>query len=86
MKYLFSYIHLNPVKLIDPAWKENGIKDFNDSYNFLQKYEYSSYQDYLNINRIQGVIIDKKALPEYFENKNEVENEIFDWLDYKKPK
>ena len=24
LKYLFSYIHLNPVKMIDPAWKERG--------------------------------------------------------------
>ena len=26
-KYLFSYIHLNPIKLVNPKWKENGIKD-----------------------------------------------------------
>ena len=83
LKYLFSYIHLNPVKLIDPAWKENGVKDFNDSYNFLQKYEYSSYQDYLNVDRVQKVIINIKALPEYFVDKSAVENDIFDWLDFR---
>src|SRR3989344_52802 len=26
LKYLFSYIHLNPIKLIESKWKENGIK------------------------------------------------------------
>jgi len=84
LKYLFSYIHLNPVKLIDPAWKENGIRDFNDSYKFLQNYEYSSYLDYLGVDRIQGKIIDKVALPGYFKDKDAVETEIFDWLTYKK--
>ena len=29
LKYLFAYIHLNPIKLINPEWKENGIKDKN---------------------------------------------------------
>ncbi|MFZ2038866.1 MAG: transposase [Minisyncoccia bacterium] len=84
LKYLFSYIHLNPVKLIDPAWKENGVRDFNDSYNFLKQYEYSSYLDYLNDDRVQKVIIDQKTLPEYFVDRNAVENEIFDWLNFKK--
>ena len=27
LKYLFSYIHLNPLKLIDKNWKEKGIKN-----------------------------------------------------------
>ena len=27
LKYLFSYIHLNPIKLIQRDWKENGIKN-----------------------------------------------------------
>jgi hypothetical protein len=27
LKYLFAYIHLNPVKIIDSKWKEEGIKD-----------------------------------------------------------
>ena len=27
LKYLFSYIHLNPIKLIDKNWKEKGIKN-----------------------------------------------------------
>ena len=24
LKYLYAYIHLNPVKLIDSTWKEEG--------------------------------------------------------------
>src|SRR5690606_36166474 len=27
LKYLFSYSHLNPIKIIDPSWKDRGLKD-----------------------------------------------------------
>ena len=50
----------------------------------MQNYEYSSYLDYLGVDRIQGKIIDKVALPGYFKDKDAVETEIFDWLTYKK--
>ncbi|MEK7129078.1 MAG: transposase [Patescibacteria group bacterium] len=35
LKYLFSYIHLNPVKIIDPHWKENGINDKDMAEKYL---------------------------------------------------
>jgi hypothetical protein len=37
-KYLFSYIHLNPVKIIDHNWKENGIKDFDFAKKYISDY------------------------------------------------
>src|SRR5680860_333938 len=27
LEYIYSYIHLNPVKIIEPEWKEKGIED-----------------------------------------------------------
>ena len=38
-----TYIHLNPVKLIDPKWKENGITDKIQAKEYLNSYLYSSY-------------------------------------------
>src|SRR3989344_1864178 len=32
LKYIFSYIHLNPVKIIDSKWKEMGVKDRSKAY------------------------------------------------------
>ncbi|MEI7810641.1 MAG: transposase [bacterium] len=80
LKYLFSYIHLNPVKLIQKDWKEKGIKNKKEAVTFLQNYKYSSYVDYLNFNRPQSVILNKSAFPEYFNTKDKFEEEIFDWL------
>ena len=83
LKYLFAYIHLNPVKLIDPIWKENGIKDKNTTNSFLKGYSYSSYFDYGNIgNRPETKIINKNAFPEYFSMVKDFEGYINDWLSY----
>lgn len=81
LKYIFSYIHLNPIKLMDPKWKESGIKNKKLAEKFLSDYEYSSYLDYMGENRAQGVILNRKSFPEYFPNKKEFEMEIFDWID-----
>jgi putative transposase len=83
LKYVFSYIHLNPIKLIEPKWKKDGIKNIQKAIKYLQTYQYSSYLDYLNENRLRFKILNKKEFPKYFTSKNSIENEIFDWLFYK---
>jgi len=80
LKYLFSYIHLNPVKLIQPDWKTAGIKDLNIVKNYLNKYYFSSYLDHLGENRSENLIINKQSFPNYFPDKNSFENEILDWI------
>ena len=81
LKYLFAYIHLNPVKLVDAEWKENGIKDKNTADYFLKGYSYSSYFDYSNIgNRPEIKIINKDAFPKYFSKTKDFEDFINDWL------
>ncbi|MBI5457952.1 transposase [Candidatus Kaiserbacteria bacterium] len=45
-KWIFSYIHLNPVSLVEPQWKEKGIGNPAQSKEFLRNYRHSSYYDY----------------------------------------
>ena len=82
LKYLFSYIHLNPIKLIQKDWKEIGIKNKKEAFEYLQNYKYSSYLDYLGIKRIQNKILNIAAFPEYFSDKKSFQEEIFEWLSY----
>lgn len=82
LKYLYSYIHLNPVKLIDSAWKDNGIKDRESAEKYLNEYKYSSYLDYKNIQRIESGILDKDVFPDYFKDKNSFEQTIDYWLNF----
>ena len=83
LKYLFSYIHLNPVKLIDKNWKEKGIKNIQKTLEFLNTYEYSSYLDYVNKDkRPQSIILNKKAFPDYFLSQKKFKEEILEWINY----
>ncbi len=82
LKYTFAYIHLNPIKMIDKNWKKEGIKDLGKSKDFLNRYQFSSYLDYLGSTRKENCIVSKNSLPEYFENKKEIEEYIKDWLTY----
>lgn len=81
-KYLFSYIHLNPVKLIDSKWKEVGVKNIAHSMNFIEEYPWSSYLDYLGVNRKENAILKIKDFPEYFCNSADIQSEMFEWLNY----
>lgn len=82
LKYLFSYIHLNPVKIIDSQWKENGIKDRAKAKKYLSGYLYSSYPDYMEIKREESKILNRNVFPEYFTNLKEFEQFIDEWLNF----
>ncbi len=79
-KYLFSYIHLNPIKIIDSKWKENGISDKKKALQFLKNYRWSSYYDYLGDKRCESRILDREPFPFNFPNSKIFEQEIMEWL------
>ncbi len=82
LKYLIAYIGLNPIKLIEPRWREIGIKSRSDIAEYLDSYRFSSFPDYSGQQRSEGKIIDKSALPDYFKTLVEFRSNVFDWLDY----
>jgi putative transposase len=82
LKYLFSYIHLNPVKLIQSDWREVGIKNMEATMQYLNNYQYSSYLDNEQT-RPQSAILKRTLFPEYFKDKSSVDRELVEWLMYK---
>ncbi|MDD4803978.1 MAG: transposase [Candidatus Pacebacteria bacterium] len=82
LKYLFSYIHLNPIKLIQFDWKENGIDNIDGAKKYLDDYIYSSFPDYVGVKRKENNILNMKVFPEYFESVEDFKNNIFDWLEF----
>ncbi|MFA6515232.1 MAG: transposase [Candidatus Paceibacterota bacterium] len=82
LKYLFSYIHLNPIKIIQKDWKEVGVKNKKGVIEYLYNYQYGSYIDYLGVKRIQNNILNIESFPKYFPNKKLFTKEIFEWLNY----
>ena len=83
-KYLFSYIHLNPIKLFQKSWQEEGIKDKIKTTLFLDNYKWSSYNDYLLKNRVENKLLDRNSFPNYFKNEKSFKKEIFEWLNFPK--
>jgi len=80
LKYLFSYIHLNPVKLIQKDWKESGIKNKKTAVDHLLKYSYSSYLDFIGKKRVENKILNTESFPKYFIDKTSITKEVFEWL------
>lgn len=87
LKYLFAYIHLNPIDLIESGWKERHIVDQEKAKKYLQEYPYSSYVDYLNAEnksiRIEKSVLNKEAFPDYFSGESfGFEEYVQEWLSF----
>lgn len=78
MKYLYSYIHLNPAKLKDKNWRENSKRDVNGLLDFACKYQYSSLREYLSG---EHKILEPQAFPSYFFDPEGHKRELFNWLE-----
>jgi REP element-mobilizing transposase RayT len=85
-KYLFSYIHLNPVKLFQKDWKESGINSIKETTSFLQNYSYSSFKNYFYSPYPVGgesKIVNEKEFLNKIESGTDLNKEIFSWLNFK---
>jgi putative transposase len=78
LRYLFSYIHLNPLKILDANWKKK-VRTTTPSkmFTFLQKYPYSSFHEYLSD---EFLIINKASFPDYFPTKKLFIENILSWF------
>lgn len=79
LTHLSRYIHLNPVDLIEPGWKENGIKDWESVNKFLESYKWSSYQDYIGKHNFPSVL-NKEPLGWYFKSSEQYKSFVQSWM------
>jgi putative transposase len=82
LKYLFSYIHLNPIKLMQTDWQQVGIQDVTKAMQYLDNFKYSSYIDN-DMVRPESNILNRSTFPEYFDTKKANDAELLEWLTYK---
>jgi len=83
LKYLFSYIHLNPIKLIQKDWQEVGIINKIKAFNYLREYKHSSFLDYMEPHTLSKNILSREDFPSYFPEAILFKKEIFEWISYK---
>ena len=87
LKYLFSYIHMNPLSLISIEKKTK-----HEQFKFLYTYPHSSLSSYVNQNSLSpraalglselDKVVDTKLFEMYFEDKKKVEEELFNWITF----
>lgn len=82
LKYLFVYIHLNPLKLIDPSWKGQRSINVIKAKKYLSAYKHSSYLSYIDTSREENILLAKNKFPEYFSEKKDFEDFHTDFLTF----
>ena len=82
LKYLFAYIHLNPVKTVDAGWDKKRVLDQGKAKTFLNGYVYSSYLDLSGTKRPEGAILSTKEFPAYFSSSVEFEDLVDEWMNF----
>lgn len=80
LKYLLAYIHLNPAKLKNSNWKKASSIERKNIQKYLESFPYSSYQEFVNVPRIEKILLDRGAVPLYFKNAEEFRSDIAEWL------
>jgi len=79
LKYLYSYIHLNPVKILDKNWRENTNRDNKQILDYVFDYQYSSLREYSNK---KYRILNPAEFPSYFKESADHKKELLEWLNF----
>lgn len=76
--HLTRYIHLNPLDLREPQWKERGIRQPGKVSRFLFDYPWSSYADYCGSSRF-SFLLDTELLRSMFRSSEEYRRFVEAW-------
>lgn len=77
--YLPFYIHLNPLDLIMPEWRERSIRDYRRALRFVDKYRWSSHPDYAGKKNFPSVT-QRDFLMKVFGNPEQYQRHFEKWL------
>jgi hypothetical protein len=78
-----SYDHVNPLSMVEPSWKEKGIKDPQAAIKFLEEYHWSSYLDYAGKKNFPSVTEREFAL-KCFGGVEAIKLHVTAWINHKK--
>ncbi len=80
LTHLSRYQHINPIELIEPNWKKEGIKDWDKVNDFLGTYRWSSYLDYIGIKNFPA-LTKRDIINSYFQTEGSYKDFVNQWLD-----
>lgn len=79
LRYLPHYIHLNPLDLTMPEWREQRLTNTKKAVQFLSSYRWSSYLDYINKKNFPSVT-HRSPLLKLYGGPTSYEKEMKEWL------
>ena len=77
--HLPYYIHLNPLDLKFPEWRDREIKNYKQAMKFLENYRWSSFLDYIGKKNFPSVT-QREFLNEFFEGPENYKKDVMKWL------
>lgn len=82
LKNAFTYVHTNRISLIEPKWKENGIKDVEKVKKYLENDKWHSYPDYLGKKNFPSVT-ERDFYLKVMEGAEGCRAEVDNWITHK---
>ncbi len=82
LKNVFVYVHTNPAGILEPAWKEEGLKNPEEVIRFLENYKWSSYCDYIGKKNFPSVT-NREFLIKTMGNEENCKSFVNNWIRYK---
>lgn len=78
--YLPHYLHLNPLDLKYPKWREGKVKNPSAALAWLEKYRWSSHLDYLGKENFP-TIIEKELFSSLYKTPQKYRQSLIDWIE-----
>lgn len=73
------YIHLNPLDLVAPEWRQRNINNYREAIKFLENYRWSSHLDYMGVKNFPS-ITSRDFLLKIFGGNDKYKKETEEWL------
>lgn len=83
LKNTFTYVHTNLISLLEPGWKEEGIKNPEKVKEFLENNKRHSYPDYLGKKNFPS-ITERDFLLDVMGGAEGCKADVDNWIMYKK--
>jgi putative transposase len=77
--HLPYYIHLNPLDLKFPEWRDGKIKNYKEAMKFLENYRWSSFLDYIGKKNFPSVT-QREFLLRFFGGAEQYKKDTLEWL------
>lgn len=82
LRNVFLYVHANLISLIEPGWKESGIKNFKEVVKFLENNKRHSFLDYIGKDTFPSVT-QRDFFLEFMGGTEGCKEGIRNWISYK---